>query len=374
MIQKHKGMFLELDYGKNIKLDLKDKKIISILGENCRTSATTIGKSINTSKHTVGYRVNQLIKKDIYRGNIAVLNPFVLGFPLYSILIKLKSINYEKENKIINFIENHPFIIWASNTQGAYDFNIIITAKNQSHFNKLEKEIKKKFSDNLKEIKTLNLTKINSFNIIPLEFQKEFHMKLIKNKKDSSFSQLLEPISAEDSEQRIKPSLKEILILKEIANNANLTLQQISEKTKIKSDTVKNTIKNLIKKNIILAFRAKMNVSFLKYHVYIVYFKLYSKANKEKVKEFEEFLKYSLKTACSTKASRSYYDSMNFVFAKNPVDFNIFINNIRNKFSSIISEYDTDLILTDYKINFFPKGMLGSIKSIIVKLGVRFKK
>ena len=60
MIQKHKGMFLELDYGKNIKLDLKDKKIISILGENCRTSATTIGKSINTSKHTVGYSFKRI--------------------------------------------------------------------------------------------------------------------------------------------------------------------------------------------------------------------------------------------------------------------------------------------------------------------------
>jgi len=40
-------------------------------------------------------------------------------------------------------VKNHPFIIWASNTQGVYDYNIIMTAKNPSHFNRLEKEIKK---------------------------------------------------------------------------------------------------------------------------------------------------------------------------------------------------------------------------------------
>ena len=64
--RKHKGIFFELDYGKH-KLDLKDKKIISIIGDNCRTPITAIGKAIIASRDSVKYRINNLIKKDIYR-------------------------------------------------------------------------------------------------------------------------------------------------------------------------------------------------------------------------------------------------------------------------------------------------------------------
>ncbi len=371
-IEKHKGMFLELDYGKDIKLDLKDKKIISILGENCRTSATTIGKLINTSKHSVMYRIKQLKEKDIYRGNITILNAFILNFPGYVVLIKLKSITPKKEDKIIRFFENHPFITWIAQTQGTYDFNIIMTAKDIIHFDKLLKEIQKKLTNDLKDIKVLHMTKVNCFNIIPLEFQKESGIKIKKKKADSSFSLLLKEVCAHSREEKIKPSMKEILILKEIAENANLSLQEISEKTKIKPDTVKNTIKNLIKKNVILAFRPKMNVSFLKFHVYVIYFRLYPGTNEIKRKEFEEYFKNSIHTVCEVEFSGSYYDAMAYVFAKNPVEFNNLINDIRNKFSDIIEDYDTDLCLTDYKINFFPKGMLGIIKTAIVKIGVKF--
>ena len=47
--RKHKGIFFELDYGKH-KIDLKDKKIISIIGDNCRTPITAIGKAVIASR------------------------------------------------------------------------------------------------------------------------------------------------------------------------------------------------------------------------------------------------------------------------------------------------------------------------------------
>ena len=65
---------------------------------------------------------------------------------------------------------------------------------------------------------------------------------------------------------------------------------------------------------------------------------------------------------------------MSFICAKNPIEFNNLINDIKNKFSDVIEDYDTDLILTDYKINFFPKGMLGLIKTAIVKIVTRFER
>jgi len=370
--KKHKGVFFELDYGKDINLDNKDKKIISILGENCRISPTTIGKMIHTSKDSVRYRTNQLIKKDIYRGNIAVLNPLSLGFPVYSILIKLKNMTSEKEEKIIQYFENHPFIIWVGQTQGAFDFSIVITSKSIVEFDKLLKEIQIKLSDSIKELKVLHMTKMYSCNTIPPEFQRQTGIKLDYEKVDSSFGSLFSTPYARLEEEKQVLSMKEVLILKTIANNANLPLQDISEITKIKRDTVKNMIKDLIKKKIILAFRALINASFLKYHGYVAYFKLYPETKEAKRKEFEEYFKNSDKICFGTEASGSYYDSMVYIFAKDPLDFNRTINEIKNKFSNIIEEYNADLILKDYKFTFLPEGIISPLQNLFLNVAKHF--
>jgi len=370
--EKNKGMFFELDYGKNIKLDLRDKKILSILGKNCRTTIATIAKSAYASKDSIRYRIKQLIEKDIYRGNITIINPFILGFPIYSILIKIKSITPEKEDKLIEFFKKHPFIIWIGQTQGSYDLNIIIATKDVTHFDSLLKEIQLKLTNNVKDLKVLHFTKMYSYNTLPLEFQQESDVKIQRGKIDSSFSALLSEPTASTQEEKLSLKMKEILILKEIANNANLSLQEIYEKTKIKPDTVKNIIKNLINKKIILAFRALINVSFLKYHGYIIYLKFSPETKEKQRKEFEEYFKNSVYTSFGAEASGSYYDSAIYVFAKNPIEFNKLINDVRNRFSNTIEDIDSDLILKDYKFTFFPKGLLSPIQNILVRLGSKF--
>ena len=211
-----KGFFLELNYGKDIKIDLKDKKILSILGDNCRVPITTIAKAIHSSKGSVKYRLDELIKKDIYRNNVAILNPFILGFPVYGILIKLKSMNIKKENEMINFFQNHPFIIWVGETQGNYDFNIIITAKDINHFDKLLKEIQKKLTSDIKDIKILHMTKLYGCDSFPLKLQKELNLSLSRKNNDSSFASILKTPYAHNQEQKIKLSMKEIYQLLEV--------------------------------------------------------------------------------------------------------------------------------------------------------------
>jgi DNA-binding Lrp family transcriptional regulator len=370
-MEKHKGIFLELDYGQNVHLDLKDKKILSILGENCRIPVTTIGKIIHSSKGSVSYRIQELMKKEIYRKNIAVINPFIFGFPVRVVLIKLKNISTEKENEIIQFFENNPFVIWFGETQGSYDFNISMTATNLNHFNKMISEIKRKIGRDLKELKILKLTKFYNCETIPVKMKKELNISFPEMKRDYSFNSLLKKPYSSADEIIEKPKLKEILILSEIANNANISLQAISEKTGIKRDSVKNIISSLIQRNIILAFRGVINLSFLRLHGYVSYFKINSKAKKGRVSELEHYFRGSEYTAFGAMAEDSYYTFLTYHSAGNPLEFNALIKDIRNKFSDIIEEYTADLILKDYKLTFFPEGLLSPIKSLIVKVGAK---
>ena len=276
----------------------------------------------------------------------------------------------EKEEKILSFFENHPFAIFAGQTQGDYDFNVVLTATDITHFDKLLREIEAKLSDSVKELKVLHITKMLGANTVPLHFVKENGISVDIDKLDSSFASLLRRPDV-DTSLKVEPTMKEILILKAIAGNANLSLQDISEKTKVKPDTVKNTIKDLIRKKVIVAFRGAINVSFLKYHGYIVYFKLYPGIKEEKRKEFEDYFRHSDSLAFGTSASGSYYDEMIYLYAKDPLDFNKCLTDVKNKFSDIIEEYSADLILKDYKFTFFPEGLLSPVKELAVKIGAK---
>jgi len=371
-MEKQNGLFLELDYGQDIKLDLKDRKILSILGKNCRIPITTIGKMIHSSKGSVNYRIQELIRKDVYRKNITVINPFILGFPVRVILIKLKNISPEKEMEIIKFFENNPFIIWFGETHGSYDFNISMTARDLNHFNKVISEVKSKLRKDLKVLKILKTIKFYNCNTLPIQLQKENEMDFPEKRLDSSFNSILKKPYTTIDEPIEKLKMKELLILKEIANRANSSLQEISDKTGIQRDSVKMIIMNLIRRNIIIAFRGVINLSFLKFHGYVSYFKLYSRAKKERISELEEYFRESQYTAFGARASDSDYTFLTYHSARNPLEFNVLIKDIRTKFSDIIEEYSADLILKDYRLTFFPEGLLSPVKEMAVKIGAKF--
>jgi len=371
--KKHKGMFFELDYGKDIKIDLKDKKILAILGENCRAQVGYIGDLVGLGKDSVRYRINELIKKDLYRQNLCIFNPFVLGVGFHTFLLKLEKITPEKEEEIIDYFAEHPFVIWVGHTQGAYDFNIPFLAMDIKHLDKLAKEVRAKLMGYLKDIKILNHTNMFCCNTIPITFRKDLDFEIKFNKLDTSFGSLMKEIPyCSVNEEKVKLDHTDFLIISTIANNANMTLQEISKETGVKADTVKNRIMNMIKKNVIIAFRSSINDSYLKFHGYVSYWRLLPNVTDEQRKRFEDFFRFNEATAFGLECSGSAYDLEVYIYAKDPLDFNRIINEVRHKFANIIEEYETVLILKDYKFTFLPKGVIGPLKKFLLKVITKF--
>ena len=373
MEQKHKGIFFELDYGKDLKIDLKDKKIIAVLGENCRSLTNYIGKIANLKKDSVRYRIKELIKKDIYRGSMTILNPFVLGVSINSLLIKLERVTPEKEEEIINFFSNHPFVVWVGHTQGAYDYNINIMALDAGHFDKLLKEVRTKLQGYMKDMKVLHISKMYCCNTLPITFRKDNDTEIRYDNLDTSFGALLKKVPyCSIEEEKINLDVSDFLIINAIANKADMSIQEISEATKIKPDTVKNRMTNLVKKNVILAFRGNVNVSYLKFHGHIAYFRLYPHISAEARKKFEDYFKYQDYVYFASETRGSFFDFQTYIFAKDPLDFNRIINKIRQEFSSIIEDYESVLILKDYKFTFFPEGAVSPMKKLFLNLAKHF--
>jgi Lrp/AsnC family transcriptional regulator, leucine-responsive regulatory protein len=374
MIKKHKGMFFELDYGRDLKVDLKDKKILSVIGNNCRSQNKAIGKIVGLGKDSIRYRIKELAKKDIYRGNLSIINPFALGVQINTLLIKLEKINPKKEEEIIEFFENSPYVVWVGQTQGAYDYNINIMAFDIVHFDKIIKEIRVKLQGYLKEMKILHLSKMYCCNTLPLSLRKEAKLEKINlEKTDSITGHFLKRIPfCSHEDKKINLDRKDALVLREIANNANLTLQEISNSTKIPADTVKNRLIGLVKNNVIIAFRASINVSYLNFHGHIAYFRLHPHLSEDKRKKFEDYFKNKEYVSFVSETYESPYDFQIYIFAKNPLDFNKILKKIREDLYEYIEDHETVLILKDYKFTFFPEGAITPFKKLFLDVVKHF--
>lgn len=63
----------------NLDIDEIDKKILSILHENSRTSYTDIGKQLDLSRVAIQTRINSLIEQGVIEKFTTVINPAKIG-------------------------------------------------------------------------------------------------------------------------------------------------------------------------------------------------------------------------------------------------------------------------------------------------------
>ena len=96
---------MELSYGKQEKLDAKDKKILEQLQKNARQSIAQIAKKTLLPRDVVVYRIKKLEQSKVIRAHHTLLNPQKLGYPLYVyVLFSCYNIKPDEETKFINYL------------------------------------------------------------------------------------------------------------------------------------------------------------------------------------------------------------------------------------------------------------------------------
>lgn len=126
-----------------IKIDANDRKILKELFHNGRSSYADIGRKVKLSKEVVRYRVNELIKSGFLLGFNTVIDVKKLGWQIYFVSIKLKTI--EKENEIIGGLYNHPHVAWLVKCIGEYDILLKVFVKTFLEINDIMKDFGSSF-------------------------------------------------------------------------------------------------------------------------------------------------------------------------------------------------------------------------------------
>lgn len=151
--------------------------------------------------------------------------------------------------------------------------------------------------------------------------------------------------------ERAKLDSKDKKIIGQLQNNCRQTIQEIAKATKLPRDVVVYRIKKMEEQKVIRAHHTMLNPQKLGYPLYV--YALFSCFN-IKPEEETKFINYlkSHKQIIYVAKNSGKYDFTIGVCAKDYMDFDNIIRDIRQKFSDVIKDIESLPTVQEYKYDY----------------------
>ncbi|MDD5132824.1 MAG: Lrp/AsnC family transcriptional regulator [Candidatus Nanoarchaeia archaeon] len=317
-----------------IKLDLKDRKILTLLDEDARLSNSQIAKKVGLSKPAVEYRLKRFDNNNIIFSYYPVIDFTKLGYSQYKIYFKFQDITLEDEKNIVDYWKNDKNSVWVAQIRGRWDLAISLIAKSNFGFGKILNDFMNKYSKFILE-KDVLLT----------EYSPIYARQYLTETKPSEFTYGIPSKIYELDETDAK-------ILKELVNNARINIVELAEKTDLTRDVINYRLKKLIKEKIIVQYKCYPNLQNLGINHYKLIFRT-KNFDEQTEKQIKAYIAQHNKATQFLKLIGSWDLEIEFE-TENEDELYKILNEIRKKFSNIIRDFDILRITETYKYNYFP--------------------
>ena len=111
----------------------------------------------------INYRIKQLEKNKIILGYKIAINYEKLGIKFFKTFIYLDNPKNERTNSLIRYLEQNKNIIHYVKILGNWDLEPEFEVHSESEFNKILQEIKDQYSDIIKNIEIITISKEHKF-------------------------------------------------------------------------------------------------------------------------------------------------------------------------------------------------------------------
>ena len=316
------------------KLDLKDRKILNEIEMNAHITHSQLAKKLKTSKQVIKYRIEALEKQNIIQGYLAIIDILKLGFTPYVLYFKFVNLTSQKEQQWHKQIDKHPSVMSSGKNAGAWDLTVVIRAKNNQELDKIYKEITQGKEDKIK--KKLITSQIESTYLT----ETVFHNK--QGPEATTCGGDLEQIDETDE--------KIIAILSE---NCRTSLLDLSEKLNMSPNGVKERIKKLEQKKIIVGYKTKINYELLGF----LHFRVFIHAKKMSSGFYDQVKQFLKQKGNIESISRFWgYADIDFrIHAKDIFELYQTIAELKDKFVENIIDVDSMIIAGWEGINYYSK-------------------
>jgi DNA-binding Lrp family transcriptional regulator len=329
------GRITELEATKPVKIDEKDKKILTLLTENSRIALTKLTKTVKLSRDAVDYRIKRLIDKGVIVRFFPLIDFKKLGYTLYHVLLLVDEAKPEKQKRLLKYLETHPNVYNVIIYSDTWDLEIVFAAKTLEDFDEIMTDFSTKYSDLILEKNILETVRNYSTVFLPKEITKK-QTELFKKKK----------------ELKITLDKKDLTILKLLSKDARMSSYEIAKKVKLSADAVGYRIKRLQDAEIIIKFTSLVDFSYLNYHWYTFAFtmKLFDKRHEAKLKQFVQTHPNIIKAIKTI----GEYDLLFYIVADAPRKFHSTVKQIKSEFSDSVKNYQTWIAYREHVFNPFP--------------------
>jgi Lrp/AsnC family transcriptional regulator, leucine-responsive regulatory protein len=316
-------------------MDKKDKKLCYELDINSRQPYQKIAKKLKISKDSVIYRVKNLQKNKLIKSFNSVINVGSLGYVGFRLLLKFYNITPKKEEEIISFLLSNKNLGWVVSIEGAWDLNTYFYYKSVKEMDLFYQEFIKKFRNHIEKRNLSIYSKI-------IGYSRNYLMDSKKREK----------ITIYESKDEIKTDKKDIIILKELSDDARTSILDLARKTNLTSKTVIKKIRDLEKKKIITGYRTEFNLDQLGYQYYKLHITLFN-STEEEIKKLQSFLRES-KNVVYEDIMLGGFDLEFELQFKNTEELREFINEMKQKHSHIIKDYEILHYFKEHRLRFYP--------------------
>jgi len=321
------------------KLDIKDKKILYQLDLNCRQSNSQIGKKVGLGRDVVAYRINKMEEEGIIENYWSVIDTFKLGYNVFRIYINFQYITSDIKNEIIKYFVDYKNSWVVVSQKAEIDLGVVLWVKNIFEFYKFWNETLDKYEEYFEKY------------AISIYIQANVYKKSYLLPEDDKLEKDREICKQICGQEKVEIDELDYRILDELSENARIPLVDLADKLDSSSQTVNYRIKNLIKTEVIKAFRVNLDISKLNLQVYKV--DIYLKNHKMKksmikyleTKPYVEFINFAL----------GWSDLEPEFVVKNLEELMNILDEINSKFSGAIKKQSFFVTEKQYKLSCLPK-------------------
>lgn len=324
-----------------VKIDTKDRRILTELDMDARMPFTQLAKKVGLSRQVVEYRIKRMQKEEIIFGALAIFDSVVAGFNWYRVLVRLLKVNKEEKDRLISTLKNNEKVMWLGEVGGNWDLVVNFVCRDNFEFNSVFEKLSVEFGSFIRDYEILvymNVTDLERSYLLSQEkvrhrARKEFFHEMKYNSK-----LILDGIDWK--------------IIRKLSSNAWKTNIEIAKSLGMTSNTIRNRISIMKKNKLILGYRLFINPQILGFRSHMLFLEI-TKLDTEREKELFSFLKGCENITFLVKHMGKYRIGMEIETETEEKFQEIFVD-IRGRFSDIITGFESFPLFKDHAINYFP--------------------
>ncbi len=327
----------------NMKLDVKDKRILTELCRNARTPAARLAKEVSLSREAVEYRIRRLQRLGIIRKFITSIDVARLGFEPFNVYMRMLNFTDATRQKTLSFLSAHPAVRWLMSCSGRFDIMMRISCRNARELEKIFGEFSEMAGQNLMSFEVMQgIQKIKSLSPVMLFFGD----------------------AVAETRAAFTPAAidrKDIALLRLLSNDACATLISMAKVLKMTPEAVKYRMRSLEKQGVIRSYTCMVDIAKLGYSWYFLLLSV-KQLNTIDERKLKEILGRSKKVWFAEKNLGKWNLQLE-VLAENAADFNKSLVELRNYLGSNLNDFELLLVFDEHVNEMFPKHIEKTLNS-----------